>query len=189
MRKMKYQLFQENLKDSQKSLKLALMVCALLLGLNFLMIILCISISHRNMTTLVPMNLNAPMTVSNNAISSQYLNESALSFINLRLNFDPDSIESDHSIILRAASPDSFNDLKKTLDEETKLVKTQSISSSFYVNDISINRKMLSVLISGTLLRSVADKPLKPIKTQFQIDFENQNGLLLIKQFFEVKNP
>lgn len=185
---MKYQLFQDNLEDSQKILKQALIVCVALLCVNCLMILLCLSISHRNMTTLVPMNLNAPMIVSNNAISSQYLNETALSFINLRLNFDPDSIEFDHNIILRSASPDSFNDLKSVLDEETKLVKTQNISSNFYINDISINRKMLSVLIGGTLLRSVADKPLKPIKTQFQINFENQNGLLLIKQFSEVKN-
>ena len=186
---MKYQLFQNNLEDSQKIVKYALIVCASLLCVNFLMIVLCLSISHRNMTTLVPMNLNAPMTVSNNSISSQYLDESALSFINLRLNFDPVTLDADHSIILRSASPDSFNDLKKVLDEESKLVKTQNISSNFYVNDISINRETLSVRIAGTLQRSVADKPLKPIKTAFQIDFDNQNGLLLIKQFFEVKNP
>ena len=100
-----------------------------------------------------------------------------------------DTLDADHVIILRSASPDSFNDLKKVLDEESKLVKAQNISSSFYVNDISINRETLSVRIAGTLQRSVADKPLKPIKTAFQIDFDNQNGLLLIKQFFEVKNP
>ncbi len=186
---MQYKLFQNNLEEAQKFSKLLLNACAALLLMMTLLILLCLSISHRNMTTLIPMNLNAPMTVSNNAISSQYLNESALSFINLRLNFDPDTIDYDHNIILRSVSPDSFDNIKKALDQESKLIKAQSISSNFYINNIKINRKTLSVLVSGVLLRSVADKPLKPINTQFQISFDNQNGLLLITQFYEVKNP
>ncbi len=185
---MKYKLFQNNLEESQKMVSFLLNACAALLLMMTLLIFLCISISHRSMTTLVPLNLNAPMTVSNDAISSQYLNESALSFINLRLNFDPDTIDSDHSIILRSVSPDSFNKIKTGLDQEAKLIKAQGISSNFYVDDIKINRKTLSVLVSGVLLRSVEEKPLKPITTQFQINFENQNGLLRITQFIEVKN-
>ncbi|OGT41477.1 MAG: type IV conjugative transfer system protein TraE [Gammaproteobacteria bacterium RIFCSPHIGHO2_12_FULL_40_19] len=185
---MEYHLFQRNLEDAHKIVKHLVLTCVSLLFAIILLIFLCISISHRNMTTLVPMNLNTPMTISNNSVSTQYLNESALSFINLRLNFDPDTIDLNHNIILRSIAPNNYQDIKKALDQESKLVKAQSISSSFYINDISINKKMLSVLFTGTLVRSVSDKALKSVKTQFQIDFENKNGLLLITQFFEVNN-
>lgn len=186
---MEYHLFQNNLEDAHRMIKYLVLTCASLLCAAILLTFLCISISHRNMITLVPMNLNAPMTVSNSSVSTQYLNESALSFINLRLNFDPDTIDLNHNIILRFIAPTDYQDIKKALDQESKLVKAQSISSSFYISDISINKKMLSVLFTGTLVRSVSDKTLKAVKTQFQIDFENKNGLLLITQFFEVENP
>lgn len=185
---MEYKLFQNSLEDAQRIVKYLIFSCVTLLSAILLLIVLCISISHRNMVTLVPLGLNAPMTVSNNAVSSQYLNESALSFINLRLNFDPDSIDENHKIILRSISPGNFQEIKKALDEESILIKKQGISSSFYINGISINKKMLSVTVTGTLVRSVSDKVLKSVKTQFQIDFTNNNGLLLITQFFEVKN-
>ncbi|MCX7125445.1 MAG: type IV conjugative transfer system protein TraE [Gammaproteobacteria bacterium] len=185
---MEYQLFQNNLEDAHKIIKCLVLTCISLLSMIVLLTFLCIAISHRNMTTLIPMNLNTPMTVSNNAVSPQYLNESALSFINLRLDFDPDSIDLNHKVILRSIAPTNYQAIKKILDQESKLVKAQGISSSFYINGISINKKSLSVLVTGTLVRSVSDKTLKAVRTQFQIDFENDNGLLLITQFFEVKN-
>lgn len=185
---MEYKLFQNNLEDAKRVTKYLLVISASFLLAIFLLIVLCIAISNRNMTMLVPMNLNAPMSVSNNAVSRQYLDETALSFINLRLNFDPYSVDGNHAIILRFVSSNNYESIKKALDMEAKLVKSQGISSNFYLNNISINKHALSVLMSGTLIRSVSNKQLKPIHTQFEIDFENNNGLLLITNFFEVKN-
>lgn len=107
--------------------------------------------------------------------------------MNLRLNFDPDTIDNNHALILRSVAPSDYSDIKKSLDIEADFVKKQSISSSFYINGISVNKEMLSVLIDGTLARSVGDKKLSLVKTKFQINFKNDDGLLLITQFFEVK--
>lgn len=184
---MEYKLFQNNVEDARTITKYLLTVCASLLLVILALLFLCISISHRQMAVLVPMNLNAPLMVSNNSVSSQYLTETALSFIDLRLNFDPDTIDGNHALILRSIAPSDYSAIKKSLDEETTLVKKQSLSSSFYINGISVNKKMLAVLVHGTLARSVGDKNLSLVKTDFQIDFKNDNGLLLVTQFFEVK--
>ena len=184
---MKYKLFQNNVEDAHKITKYLLCACGSLLSVVFILTALCINLSHRQMAVLVPMNMNAPLFVSNNSVSSQYLTESALSFMNLRLNFDPDTIDNNHALILRSVAPSDYSDIKKSLDIEADFVKKQSISSSFYINGISVNKEMLSVLIDGTLARSVGDKKLSLVKTKFQINFKNDDGLLLITQFFEVK--
>lgn len=184
---MEYKLFQNNLEDAQKLSKYLLMVCGLQFLIVFILVILNIGLSHRQMAVLVPMNLNSPMSVSNNTVSSQYLDESAISFIDLRLNFDPSTIDKNHQIILHFVSSDSYKKIKSTLDQEAKLVKSQGISSSFYINEIELDQKTLSVLISGTLKRSVVDKSLKAVKSTFLITFENDDGLLTIKKFVEEK--
>lgn len=184
---MDYRIFQSNLHDAHKVTKYCLWLCASQFLMIFLLILLSLFLSHRSMVTLVPMNLNAPISVSNNSVSSDYLGQSALSFINLRLNFDPDTIDKNHQIILKFVSSNSYPSLKKTLDEESQLVKEQSIASSFYINNIEINRSTLSALITGKLIRSVGHKTLPPVITQFLISFENNDGLLTIKQFVEQK--
>lgn len=184
---MEYKFFQNNLEDAQKIAKYMLIACISEIFIIFMLIILCIVISHRQMTVLVPMNLNSPMSVRNNAVSSQYLDENAISFINLRLNFDPDTIDENHKIILKFLSSDNYKSIRKALDQEAFLVKSQGISSSFYISNVEINKKTLSALISGTLVRSVSDKALKPAKVQFLISFENNDGLLTISKFVEEK--
>lgn len=184
---MEYKLFQNNLEDAHKISKYLVIACISQLLVIFVLAVLSIAISHRQMTVLVPMNLNAPMSVSNNFVSSQYLDESAISFINLRLNFDPDTIDNNHQIILKFVSSNSYSNIKNALDTEAKLVKSQGISSSFYINKIMINKKSMSVKVSGTLNRSVVDKPLKPVQATFLIKFKNDNGLLTLKKFVEEK--
>lgn len=184
---MEYKLFQNNLEDANKLSKYLLMVCGLQFLIVFILVILSIALSHRQMVALIPMNLNSPMSVSNNVVSSQYLDESALSFIDLRLNFDPDTIDNNHQVILRFVSPGSYKKIKSALDQESKLVKSQGISSSFYINKIKVNKQSLSVMISGTLNRAVVDKQLIPVKATFLITFENDDGLLSINQFVEEK--
>lgn len=182
---MEYKILQNNLHDAHKVTKYCIGICAGQFFIILLLVMLSISLSHRSMVTLIPMNLNAPTMVSNNAVSSTYLSQSALSFINLRLNFDPDTIDKNHQIILKFASSDNYSSLKKSLDVETRLVKEQGISSNFYVSDVQINRDALSVTVSGTLVRSVSIKSLPPVKTKLLISFKNNNGLLSIDQFVE----
>lgn len=184
---MEYKLFQNNLEDAHKISKYLLIACISQLAVIFTLTVLSIAISHRQMAVLVPMNLNSPMSVSNNAVSTQYLDESAISFINLRLNFDPDTIDNNHDIILKFVSPSSYQKIKNALDVEAKLVKSQGISSSFYINKILINKKSLSAKISGMLNRSVIDKELKSVNVTFLITFENDNGLLTLRKFVEEK--
>lgn len=184
---MEYKFFQNNLEDAHKISKYLLITCISEVAIIFLLTILCIVISHRQMAVLVPMNLNSPMSVRNNAVNTQYLDENAISFINLRLNFDPDTIDENHKIILRFLSSDSYKSIKTALDQEALLVKSQDISSSFYISDVAIDKKTLSALISGTLIRSVSDKALKPVQVKFLISFENNDGLLTISKFGEEK--
>ena len=184
---MEYRLLQNNLHDAHKVTKYCIGVCCGQFFVILMLVILSISLSHRSMVTLVPMNLNSPIEVSNNSISAEYLSQSALSFINLRLNFDPDTIDKNHQVILKFASTNSYPSLKKSLDTESSLVKEQGITSNFYVSDVHINRKNLSVIVSGRLIRSVSSKTLPSVNTKFQITFENNNGLLSVSKFVEEK--
>lgn len=184
---MEYQIFQTNLHDAHKVTRYCIGICLAQFVAIVLLTTLSMSLSHRSVVTLVPMNLNAPLSVSNNAVSSDYLEKSALSFINLRLNFDPDTIDKNHALILRFASSGAYQGLKKTLDDEATSVKAQGIASNFYSDSIHINRSTLSVLLGGKLVRSVVHKSLPTVNTQFLITFKNNDGFLSIEKFVEEK--
>ena len=183
---MEYRILQNNLHDAHKVTKYCVGICCSQFLIILLLVFFSLSLSHRSMVTLVPMNLNEPMTVSNNAVSSDYLSKTAMAFINLRLNFNPETVDKNHKIILKFASTSSYPSLKKSLDAEAVSIKEQGISSNFYLNNVEINRKKMTIIAGGILMRSVSSKALPEIKTKFLIRFKNNNGLLSIRKFVEV---
>ncbi|WP_266094584.1 TraE/TraK family type IV conjugative transfer system protein, partial [Klebsiella pneumoniae] len=67
-----------------------------------------------------PMLFRAPFAVSQNQADASYIEQLGLSFVALRLNVTPETVDAQHQQLLRYVLPASQNSLKVQLAEDAK---------------------------------------------------------------------
>ena len=184
---MKFEFFVSTVAQAKKLILALSILCALLIVSNVVLGFLSVSLSHRHQIVLVPMNLKGEANVGNDFVSQNYLKATALSFIDLRLNFDPDTIKSNHRLILQYVYPPDFGQIKATLEKEAASVIKQGLSSSFAIRNISIDPESLTVIVTGDLMRSLNTQNLPEARATFRLQFINDDGLLGLTSFSELK--
>lgn len=180
-------IFQNNLDQARKTCLVLGGVSLTLLIANLLLVLMCFFFAHRQSTVVIPMGLKNPVAISSYDVSSEYLADMANSFVSLRLDFSPKTVDANHQILENYLASGSFADITKTLNAEALEVKNQEISSSFYVTGIQVDTRALVATVTGTLNRSVGQEHLAPANVTFLLKFENEHGILKIINFSEYK--
>lgn len=75
-------------------------------------------LQNEQKVAVTPMLFNAPFAVSQNQSDASYMQQLALSFIALRLNVTPETVDASHAVLLAFIKPAAQNELKVKLAEE-----------------------------------------------------------------------
>ncbi|PKB91342.1 type IV conjugative transfer system protein TraE [Ewingella americana] len=120
--------------------------------------------SHQK-TTITPMIYNAPFWTSESATSPGYMQMMALSFLALRLNVSPETVEAQHAFLLSFVKPGAQTDFKVTLAEEARRIKESEVSSAFYQTQIKVYPTEGVVDVRGMLNTWIGNgKPISELK-------------------------
>ncbi|TWY00960.1 type IV conjugative transfer system protein TraE [Klebsiella pneumoniae] len=135
-----------------------------------------------------PMLFRAPFAVSQNQADASYIEQLGLSFVALRLNVTPETVDAQHQQLLRYVLPASQNSLKVQLAEDAKRIKDNNVNSTFYMTSMRAWPAENRVDIRGELKTWIGDsKPYSEIKS-YVIQFSRVDGVSWLARFGEINN-
>tara|TARA_B100000519_G_C14061387_1_gene352252 strand:+ start:174 stop:740 length:567 start_codon:yes stop_codon:yes gene_type:complete len=130
-------------------------------------------------------------SVSESSYSPSYLRQMAKKVADLRLTYNPETIESRYGALLRIAEPRAQEELAKILNNEINVIKEKNISSVFYPEKVKIDSVHHVAQLDGLLQRSTRGLLIKPVYKAYQINFAFHEGELspvAIKEIQSEKN-
>lgn len=143
---------------------------------------------HKRQTVVTPMVYNAPFSVSETEADADYLRMMTLSFLALRLNVSPETVDANHQFLLSYVKTESLQDFMTVLADEARRIKDNSVNSAFYQTDITVYPVNGRVDVRGVLKTWIGTaRPDTEIK-QYRLDLEYHNGLTRIVRFVEISN-
>ncbi|AGO57695.1 TraE/TraK family type IV conjugative transfer system protein [Serratia plymuthica] len=140
--------------------------------------------TQRTITT--PMFYNQPFKTSLVGTDWTFMNMSAMSFVTLRLNVTPETIDGQHKALLGYVDSDLRPALKKLFDVEAQRIKELNISSAFYMEDIHAVPETGDILIRGKLKSNTPTGPLDDALKKYRIRMSYYNGSVQIVNFTEL---
>ncbi|STX81255.1 conjugative transfer protein TraE [Legionella busanensis] len=142
---------------------------------------------HQKMLWL-PVCSPTDFSISETDYSPGYLKEMAKKVIDLRLTYNPETIESHYKMLANLTMSNYQEQINRLLSHEIASVKKKSISSVFYTDKVSVDTKHHEALVSGFLHRTSHGLALEPSYRQYKLSFAFKNGELSPISIIEVKN-
>lgn len=126
-------------------------------------------------------------SLSTNAYSPSYLRQMAKKVADLRLTYNPETIESRYSTLVKIAEPSAQEALSKLISAEIEVIKKKNISSVFYPEKVKIDTAHHVAQVEGSLQRSTRGLLIKPVYKAYQINFSFHEGELSLVAIKEMK--
>ena len=158
----------------------ALIFCNLVLGT-----LLWHQSGHKDIV-LIPAGLKQQASVSNDGVSSSYLEAIAIMLANERLNITPGNVKGSNKEILTFVAPEFYSTFSKRLETDASVIETGKISSTFYVDNVETNAAGLEVIIKGRLKRWVGERLLGEDEKTYDLHFNLNGYQLLLDSFQEI---
>lgn len=136
----------------------------------------------------LPICTSSELSIGEADYSPSYLREMVKKVINLRLSYNPQTIESRYQTLLQLTPGERQADLRQLLNEEIGVVKEKNISSSFYDDNIQVDPKTHSAMVTGYLQRSSRGLAIKPIYKRYTLTFQFHHGELSPLSIREMEN-
>lgn len=130
----------------------------------------------------LPAFVSKPFYVSQSALSAAYLKNLTQTFVLLRLNYNPATLQGQLNSILTFVAPQSYTRFKAQMAQEIKIAKLDDVALKFTPLSYTVNAHNLSVEVSGTLNRYVGSVNLPPETIHWQVGYEYQGGRLWINR-------
>ncbi|MCP9269140.1 type IV conjugative transfer system protein TraE [Xenorhabdus sp. XENO-1] len=145
-------------------------------------------LQNEQRTVQTPMLYDAPFAVSQNQADASYLRQMALSFVALRLNVTPETVDASHAALLNFVKPAAQNELKVKLAEDAKRIKGNNVNSAFYQTSVKVYPMDGRIDIRGELKTWIGNsQPYSEIK-HYVLILERTNGMSWLSRFGEVNN-
>ena len=183
---MEYKIAQNTISMLSRLLRYAAILILFLILCNFLFGLLLWHQSGNEKTILVPTNLTKKSMVSSQGVDANYLLQCAMFFVDTRLDVTPNTIDANNQLILSHTVPQYYAKFKSGLDKEADLIKSQKVSSAFYVSNIQSNPSNLIVIVSGQLRRWVGERALASSQKTYQLHFSLNGSELFLTTFDEI---
>ena len=165
---------------------LLILTAGLLLS-NVLLVALVYKAGFNKDINLNTIGLSKSIRITNHSVSASYIDQLAVLLVNQRLNVTPDNINAANASILLYVEPSYYASFKKQLDLDASTIKTQKISSAFYINDVKTDPVGMVAVVSGTLKRWVGDRMIGISHKKYDLKFSRNGYQLLLDSFVEVK--
>ena len=163
------------------------LLSVVLLISNVLLASLCWYTAIHQRRTIVPVTITKALTVSDSQVDGNYLQAMALFFINQRLNVTPETIVANHRLLLSYTTPVFYHTFEQILAQETRQVKADKISSSFFIRSSHTYPAVLRVIVRGLLKRWVGERALESVVKTYVLTFHYHGGRLTVATFSELK--
>lgn len=137
---------------------------------------------------IVPAHLNKEMIISNKYISSSYLEEMSVFYLNLLLGLNESNIEYNKDIVLRHIHPTFYNHISHFLEQEKKRYQDYLLSTYFKLTKLTIDDKNLVVLATGVLTSYFGKNSKSTDQVNYRIEYDYSGGVLTIKNFVIIKD-
>ncbi|MBN8828913.1 MAG: hypothetical protein J0H68_09420 [Sphingobacteriia bacterium] len=161
--------------------RIAFSVCALLLITNFLLVMKIYSMEEKIIIT--PVNMKDSFWVTNSKVSEGYLDQMIPYFTHYLLNIHYENFEFHVSFLMQHADAyymrDIFYSIQKLKETYTRL----RMDTVFYPENIIINDKDLTAVISGKFIAFVSDRKVIEENRKYLITFSYLAGALRLKSF------
>ncbi len=150
-----------------------------------------LEVTNRNLINkrekiVVPMVFDAPFVVSESKASAAFLQMMALSFLSLRLNVSPETVDMNHGFLLSYVRGEAREKFAPVLTAEAKRIKENAVTSAFYQTAIKVYPSASVVDIRGVLKTWIGHgKPLEEIK-HYRLQLNYRAGVTCITKFVEV---
>lgn len=145
-------------------------------------------LQNEQKVAVTPMLFDAPFAVSQNQSDASYLQQLALSFIALRLNVTPETVEASHAVLLAFVKPAAQNALKVTLAEDAKRIKANNVNSAFYQTSVKVFPASNRVDIRGELKTWIGNsQPYTELK-HYVLELKREDGITWLSRFGEVEH-
>lgn len=141
--------------------------------------------AHRE-KIVTPMAYDAPFIISEANSSPSHMQMMALSFMALRLNVSPETVDSQHEFLLGFVKPGAQPDFKIVLAQEAQRIKSNEVNSAFYQTQIQVYPADNRIDIRGVLKTWIGNgKPQSDLK-HYSLVLSYENGITSIVKFLEV---
>lgn len=184
---MEYKIAQSVLAKLSRHIKWLSVGMAGLLLCNAVLGLLLWHQSNRRDIILIPANLYHTAEITQQGVSSAYLDAMAVMLINDRLNLTPHNVTGSNQQLLNFVDPRYYTTFKAQLAVDAQTILQGKIASVFYVNQVQSNPKTRTVLIRGQLKRWVGKRCIGVTPKRYRLIFSRQGDVLLLTAFQEMK--
>lgn len=156
------------------------------LAVNVIQAINNYRLQNEQRTVTTPMGWKSPFAVSQNSADASYLQQMALSFIALRLNVSPETVEASHQALLQYVKPASQNELKIALAQEADRIKADNVNAAFFQTSVRVWPDYGRVEIRGGLKTWIGNsEPFTDFK-HYVFTIKREDGLTWLDNFGEI---
>ncbi|MGF1916701.1 type IV conjugative transfer system protein TraE [Vibrio splendidus] len=178
MKKDNYDYIQSLTQSHRRSLMSVIAGCGLLVAL--LSGALTYVVMNKTRTVLMPPTLTKPVTIGRDYIDRSYLSQLAQYLIWLRYNVTPNNVEAQNAQLLRYLLPSEHRVLKAKLDKEATVVISDEVTSSFFIQGMTVDVESGVVLVTGVQQKYVKRRALAPKSKTITLQFAAPEGLILL---------
>lgn len=139
-------------------------------------------------TIVTPMAYDAPFVISEANSSPAYMQMMALSFMALRLNISPETVDTQHQFLLGYVKPGAQPDFKVTLAQEAQRIKQNEVNSAFYQTQFQVFPADNRIDIRGVLKTWIGNGQPKTDLKHYSLVLTYKNGVTSIVKFLEVND-
>lgn len=157
-----------------------LLLSNILLGLHIL--------TSERQVYIIPAHLSRDVVVSNKRLSSSYLEEMSIFYLNLLLGLNEANIDYNKDIILRHIHPSFYNHISNFLEQEKKRYQDYRLSTYFKLTKLTIDDDNLIVLAEGILTSYFGNSSKSADQVNYRIEYDYSAGVLTIKNFIIIKD-
>jgi conjugal transfer pilus assembly protein TraE len=166
------------------------LICLLVLSLlsNFYLGWTNRTLVNQREKIVVPMAFDAPFVVSEQRASASFLQMMTMSFLSLRLNVSPETVDMQHGFLLSFVRSSVREDFAPILEKEAKRIRDNAVTSAFYQTRIQVYPHSRVVEVRGVMKTWIGNsKPLEEIK-HYRLQLDYQAGVTSIEKFIEVND-
>lgn len=145
-------------------------------------------LSSTRETIVTPMAYDAPFVISEANSSPAYMQMMALSFMALRLNISPETVDTQHQFLLGYVKPGAQPDFKVTLAQEAQRIKQNEVNSAFYQAQFQVFPADNRIDIRGVLKTWIGNGQPKTDLKHYSLVLTYKNGVTSIVKFLEVND-
>lgn len=170
-----------NIKAENKLLKFFVVLIGIIQIVN---IAWNYSITKSTKTIIIPSGLTSKLEISSNEMSEETIKQYTRYILGLVANYSPATVRSQFDELLTFYHPDSFAEAKVTLYSLAEDIEKAKVSSSFYIQKITLDSSKHTVEVSGTKRQYANEIKLKDKNETYLIEYTINNGKFMIRKIY-----